>query len=430
MSFRPILLLPILAVIVAGVVVFQAGQKEKSRYQPSEVVHVERMERKAPSSEPTDSSAWVEVKKEAPHPALANLGLLPSWAGLDRFQKTISRETFLHRLTNIYTKNGGYENWITVETNHAEVNYRGGTFILQFSEADQRADGAIWNWNTRSSLTPSDGAPLTGTHIALDPGHIGGEFSMIEERHLKYGDHPPIMEGSMTLLTAQHLKPLLEELGARVTLVRDTNEPITPTRPSDYQKGRTKHLAEKLFYRTAEIRARAELVNHKIQPDIVVCLHYNATGSPIPISGQDFHILINGAYHASELNHEDERFQMLQRLLSGTAEEEIPLAQAVVESFVNSTALPAYDYDPDHPYSVKIADYIFSRNLLANRLYQCPVIFLEPYTMNSTEFIERHQAGDYEGFRDINGQACLSLYREYAQAVAEGLASYYSEKGR
>ncbi len=93
-----------------------------------------------------------------------------------------------------------------------------------------------------------------------------------------------------------------------------------------------------------------------------------------------------------------------------------------------NTDLPPHEYRPDHPYSTKLGNAVWARNLLANRLYQCPVIFMEPYTMNSTEFIARHKAGDYEGLRMIDGKMRLSVYREYAQAVADGLVAYYGER--
>ncbi|MGC6425468.1 MAG: N-acetylmuramoyl-L-alanine amidase [Akkermansiaceae bacterium] len=364
-------------------------------------------------------------RPQPPSAALSNLGFLPNWEDLSKFQKTITREAFITRLTQIYTKAGGFEKWITIHNHHALVKHRTGIFKLEFADLAAPPTGALWSWKTKATLATKKEAPLLGYHIALDPGHIGGAFAKLEERRLKYGDHPPIEEGTMTLLTAQHLKPLLEAQGATVTLVRTSNEPVTPTRPSNYRSGRSRREAEKLFYRTAEIRARADLVNHKLRPDFVICLHYNATASPVPVPGQDFHILLNGAYHESELAHEDERFQMLQKLLSGTIEEEIPLARAIAKSFAEHTRLPAYEYPPDHPFSVRIDDFIFARNLLANRLYQCPVIFLEPYTMNSTEFIARHKAGDYEGLKKIEGRKRLSVYREYALAVADGIVTHY-----
>jgi hypothetical protein len=45
--------------------------------------------------------------------------------------------------------------------------------------------------------------------------------------------------------------------------------------------------------------------------------------------------------------------------------------------------------------------------------------------MNSRDAFARIQAGDYEGTRDIGDVARKSIFREYADSVADGLAEYY-----
>tara|TARA_B110000881_G_scaffold220847_1_gene247566 strand:+ start:8849 stop:10000 length:1152 start_codon:yes stop_codon:yes gene_type:complete len=339
---------------------------------------------------------------------LAELGLPPDWSKLERFQETISRETFLTRLETIYTKDDSWKEWILIdeESNLAAI----GEFVLRFSRSDQPSPGAIFDWKARSALSPTRALPLEGLHIALDPGHIGGDYAAIENREIKWGD-VVIREGTMTLRTAELLRPMLEELGASVTLVRTKLEPVTLKAASDFSDAR-------LFYRTSEIRARARLINESIKPDLVICLHFNGTASKNPELFQHFHIILNGTYTAGELAHEDERFQMLQRLLSGTIEEEIPLARVVAGSFNQSIKLPPYRYPEESRASQNISNHpnLWARNLLANRLYQCPVIFMEPYVMNSLAFITR--------FNDSSEE----IFREYARAVADGLAQYYSKQ--
>ena len=74
---------------------------------------------------------------------------------------------------------------------------------------------------------------------------------------------------------------------------------------------------------------------------------------------------------------------------------------------------------------------MYARNLLATRLYRCPVVYCEPYVMNSKDVFARIQAGDYEGTRNVNGIERKSIFREYADSVAEGLVDYYSKaRGR
>ena len=68
--------------------------------------------------------------------------------------------------------------------------------------------------------------------------------------------------------------------------------------------------------------------------------------------------------------------------------------------------------------------------LLANRLCRCPVLFYEPYVMNSGEVHARIQAGDYPGERTVAGARRRSIFREYADAVAEGLRRHYQQARR
>jgi len=70
---------------------------------------------------------------------------------------------------------------------------------------------------------------------------------------------------------------------------------------------------------------------------------------------------------------------------------------------------------------------VWARNLLANRLYRCPVVFLEPYRANSKGTYKRITAGNYESTREIGGIQRISLADEYAQAVAEGLVRNFVE---
>lgn len=339
---------------------------------------------------------------------LAALGLKPDWSDLDRFQNTISRETFLNRLETIYTKDDSWRSWININEaqNHALI----GNYQLNFSSEDKPVPGSIFDWKTLADLSKDRTLPLDGLVIAIDPGHIGGDYAKIEEREHEWGDIT-IREGSMTLETAKLLQPMLEEFGASVTLVRSTLEPVTKDKAKDFAD-------PKLFYRTSEIRARAELINQSIKPDLVICLHFNGSGSRIPVGSQHFHIILNGTYTADELAHEDERFEMLQRLLSGTITEELPLAREVASAFNARVKLPAYRYPCSSFTSQNLANHpnLWARNLLANRIYQCPVIFLEPYVMNSIPFIARFRKNPAE------------IYREYAQAVADGVTRYYSSQ--
>ncbi len=201
--------------------------------------------------------------------------------------------------------------------------------------------------------------------------------------------------------------------------------------PEDPDKEHTvRWESELLFYRNSEIRQRAAIVNGRLKPDVVLCLHFNAEAWDVPtaprlIERNHLHLLVNGAYLPAELEFDDVRFEMLERLLSRTHEEELPLARKAADALAQRTKLPPYRYTTDNVTPVEGTEYVFLRNLMATRLYDCPVIYYEPYVMNSDEVFWRVQEGDYEGLRNVNGTERPSIFREYADGVADGLVNYY-----
>jgi len=70
--------------------------------------------------------------------------------------------------------------------------------------------------------------------------------------------------------------------------------------------------------------------------------------------------------------------------------------------------------------------YVVARNLAANREYDGPVVCTEPYFMNNQIVYRRLLAGDYEGQKTFDGKNYGSIFREYADCVAEGLVKAYA----
>jgi hypothetical protein len=183
----------------------------------------------------------------------------------------------------------------------------------------------------------------------------------------------------------------------------------------------------------SEIRHRAQLVNETLQPDLVLCLHFNAEawgGDPLNpdfVPRNHLHLLVNGSYAADELRFDDQRRDCLLKLLGRSHAEELAASASIARAFATAAGLPPYTYTTPNAQPSPTSPYVWTRNLLANRLYAAPVVFLEPYVMNSEELWARVQAGDYEGERLVAGLRRKSLCREYADAVAAGLADYYGK---
>ncbi|MEI6604639.1 MAG: hypothetical protein WCP35_04970 [Verrucomicrobiota bacterium] len=381
--------------------------------------------------------------------ALASLTAPPDWPALNTYQHTMRRSEFESLLTTTFTTGSGWRGLIEIDDQEARIHTGRPTpadiFHLAFATVAGPVSPVPHHWRTAHDLSPAPpGKPLAGLRLAIDPGHIGGTWATMEERCFVANSQPPVCEGDLTLLVAQLLKPRLEALGARVSLVRDDAQPVTPLRPPDLltlaqslaplnSSASPQKLADRLFYRTAEIHARAQFVNQSLSPDLVLCLHFNAENwgspaTPIMVERSHLHLLLNGAYSDDELALADQRFAMLDRLLQHCHDEEVAVGASIASAMAAATGLPPFQYAPNAANARPIPNqpYLWARNLLANRLYQCPVIFTEPYVMNSSTDFARIQAGDYPGLRHIAGQARPSLFREYADAIATGLAHHYA----
>src|SRR5436853_5536732 len=397
--------------------------------------------------------------------AADNLGVLgskPKWEVLENYQDTITHDEFAHLINDVYCTHGFAPDLIKIDNDAAQIltnRESHNIFTLHFAP-DPHSNSRIPRlWRPAKSLSPARAnKPLAGLRVALDPGHLGGKWAKMEERWFQFGDTKPVTEGDLTLRVSRMLASRLKKLGATVLFVRNSTQPITSKRPGDFKelakkilikngvpaprpgildpndpmKEQTVHWqSEMLFYRYSEIRRRAVLVNNKLHPDLVLCLHFNAEGwgdpsNPTLIDNNHLHLLVNGSYLQDELDLDDERFEMVRRLLSRAYDEELPIADAVATSMADATGLPPYQY-PTTLTTTKVdsSGYVYARNLLATRLYRCPVVYCEPYVMNSKDGFARIQAGDYQGTKEINGVARKSIFREYADSVAEGLSEYY-----
>lgn len=389
---------------------------------------------------------------------LSPLAGQPRWQNLQRYQKTIARDEFAQLLQTVYAPKGT-DNLVQVDDRSARIvtdNEKHDALTLRFADQKPRKLPTSY-WRTLDRVrgaTPQ--RPLTNLRVALDPGHIGGEWAKMEERWFQVGMAPPVEEGEMTLRVAQLLAKKLKACGADVSFVRNQNRPATPLRPDDLREvARTvltkagvndpvenytdaadeqkeksvRWQSELLFYRQSEIRYRARRVNEILQPDLVLCLHFNAEAwgdpkNPTLLDKNHFHILVNGSYSPEELAHDDVRYEALRRLLSRVYREELPLADSMAATFARETGLPPYEYTTDTVTKVGSSGYVYARNLLATRLFRCPVIYFEPYVMNSNEVFARVQAGEYEGERDFNGIQRKNIFQEYADGVADGLVEY------
>jgi hypothetical protein len=366
------------------------------------------------------------------------------WSALERYQRTISRTEFETRISRLYCPSGALTNYLTYGTNSVTVYSTFARtnlplFVLQFASRPSSVLSHVSSFK----------------RVALDPGHIGGEWARMEERFFVRGKDRPIQEAVLNLTVARLLKDRLEAVGARVFLTKDNFEPVTEKRAVDFRAQAEQEAAaltrfdalpalereagmadairkraESLFYRNAEIAARARLLNEKIKPDITLCIHFNAVEwdeCQSLVDDNRLVVFVHGNYLASELNDDEQKLRLFSKLLEGSHHSELAAADAIATALANATKLPPVEYGPGSG-AVRVDEnrYVFARNLAANRLVNGPVVYLEPYYQNNRIVYQRLQLGDYDGTREIDGQSYRSIFREYADAVADGLSKLIS----
>jgi hypothetical protein len=367
------------------------------------------------------------------------------WSSLDRYQQTISRTEFETLLTRVYCPSGALTNYLTFSTNSVTV----------FSTSEKT--NALFTLHFASATSSNVQHSASFKRIALDPGHIGGEWARMEERFFERGKDRPVQEAVLNLTVARLLKTRLEAAGSQMFLTKNTLDPVTEKRPEHFRAQAEREIAaltrfdafpplereaaradairkraELLFYRSSEIAARASLLNEKIKPDLTICLHFNAVEwdeCKNLVDDNRLVVFVHGNYLASELKDDEQKLRLFSKLLERSHPAELMVAEAIATALAGATKLPPVEYGSSSG-SIRVGDspYVFARDLAANRLVNGPVAYLEPYYMNNRVVYQRIQLGDYEGNRDVNGVPMKSIFREYADAVADGLSNFFPRR--
>ena len=206
---------------------------------------------------------------------------------------------------------------------------------------------------------------------------------------------------------------------------------------------RTRHLsashpayrriaAEVLLAKNLEARARAEKARRAFNADITIVLQFDASpaSSRAGLTSINRNIFfVEGAYTAKELSSDArQRLKLLTKLLENVTPTETRVAVSIARCFEKTTGFPPVLYgNTATTRAVAGTPYVVARNLALDREHDGPVLTTEPYFMNQPVTLRRLLAGDYRGTKLIAGKARRSIYREYAEAVAQGMVDAYAK---
>ncbi|MEO0453719.1 MAG: hypothetical protein AAFY98_06230 [Verrucomicrobiota bacterium] len=382
------------------------------------------------------------------------------WRLLDSFQGMITRSEFEKRVSEFCPDDTVYDylefdgnDSVTVWSQPEDEEERKPSWTLTFRQQDPPPAEQFDQAWLRDLRGISRDRPLKGMRICLDPGHIGGDWANLEERYFRIGRSEPVKEGDLTRMTMELIAPQLEDLGAEVVWTARQSQPATSWRPDDLEMSAIQFMFETrpnlfrttgssflkylnwrkefLFYRRMEIRARAERIA-ELQPDVTLCLHYNAApwrGRVRLFRVNKVVIFVHGSYMPEELEKEEHRYHLFNKVLQYDRPTEIQVGSAIASQMKEKWSWPPENYaGSGYSHAIEGEPYLWSRNLLANRLFSGPVIFVEGPYMNDYETYYRLQAGDYEGTKTIRGTEHRSIFREFSEIVVQGLINYSKER--
>ena len=116
---------------------------------------------------------------------LSPLAPKPDWSVLDAYQRTITRAEFTRLIDTIYTSDGAFWDYTKIDDDkvivYSDLAKTEPLFTLHFASSEATEAPLPYNYKTKAVSTDPN-KPLKGIKIALDPGHIGGDWAKLPSR--------------------------------------------------------------------------------------------------------------------------------------------------------------------------------------------------------------------------------------------------------
>ena len=282
-------------------------------------------------------------------------------------------------------------------------------------------------------LPVDDLKPLAGLRIALDPGHIAGDYptARLERKSVQIKkdslkgiyQHDTIIEGKLTLATALLLKKKLEDAGATVFITREKDNfsafgkdydswvkedmkrcldsavsrgHISPREKTIYTTKPQRKVIFREFFLQEDLRERARRIN-AFNPDLTIIIHYNVDekneGWTKPTKKNFCMAFIPGAFMGGRMEKKEARFNLFRLLLTDDLAASAVMAGLLCEQFQNDLNVSLAGPE-DAAYLKESCTQapppqkgVYCRNLALTRLISGPVVYGESlYQDNLDEY--------------------------------------------
>jgi N-acetylmuramoyl-L-alanine amidase len=411
--------------------------------------------------------------------------LVAQYSDFDRYQGVLTRQELEAKLP--YLGSGAALNdYITItdtslrvypSSDHKQADQP--EFVLRLGTQQQRQAGRLFEPDVTSPK------PLQGLRVALDPGHLGGDMALIEERFvdldLGIGDDGKPMrfqfnEGTLAVATAKLIQRQLQAYGATVMLTKEKpgqsvyhqsfdawcaktfdmqgadewltvagqKKVIAYLRRQSYVPSQQRDLAARLWrieraphadkvfmlkqtvfrlgYNTLDLQARAVKIN-AFNPHVTLVIHYNAVGSGTEVARGNYSMtFVPGSFLVGELSSRRARYELVRLLVTDDLKESIKVAGSIAKHMEQTLTLPLMGAAYDITGNVVfVAPGIFCRNLLLTRCIHGVLCYGETLIQNNAEEAQRLAQKDIT----VDGIPTSSRVVAVAQAYVKGICQYF-----
>ncbi|MBL3654627.1 N-acetylmuramoyl-L-alanine amidase [Fulvivirga sediminis] len=314
-----------------------------------------------------------------------------------------------------------------------------------------------------------------GLKIALDPGHMAGNFEQaefekryvkVEGKYYKQKRDISFFEANLAYTTALRLKEMLEEKGAKVMLTHDYGKSAMGSTFQEWKNSNnTKNdivsgyksdwfNREKLdyflsgdatdfmlfydVYRNMDFVQRANKIND-FDPDLTLVIHYNASeNNPRyndkylkPVNSNYSMVFIPGSFMGFEIDGNeqlDQRFELLRLLVSHDLEESNVFASNIIKALNDELKVEAVPVDNDfgfaENYSIlsDLSTGVYHRNLYLTRVVKGPIAYTEALYQDNVDEIPLLGKTDYT----IGGIRTSSRVKDVAQVYLSAIEQWLS----
>ena len=316
--------------------------------------------------------------------------------------------------------------------------------------------------------------PLEGLKIALDPGHMGGEFwDHATGKFMHDKDGHVLSEGVLNLQVCLLLEKELTALGAEVLVTHTELRPVSDKRPTDLDlptfAGRelrtrvfedwfvnlmqesdvwtfddlkavpeirhlfSEHQRMNYFILREDLAARSEKIN-AFAPQLTLVIHSDAVNSPGPDptliddSVRDFtRAYVVGAFNESDFSTRLSRAQFLSHLLDQVRyQHSVHLGELITHEISTQLHIPLMK--EDLATAVPIVPGVFARNLAVSRNIQTGVVsYLECVVYGNVDEFGLLISPDYN--MTISGQNLPYSERTLSlvKAIRDGVLAFRKE---